>query len=98
MQEWLLSEGAPAESNEVNEAPIITERISEITKWPLQLIKHALAELKQNEISVLYANHSLSQFRTLLVQEERKINVPINKISVQDISEVIQSLLDELDK
>ena len=98
MQLWLLSEGAPVESNEVIEASIIAEKILEITKWPLQLIEHALVELKQNELSILYVNHSLSQFRTLLVQEERKICKPLNKITVHDISEVIQSLLDVLVK
>lgn len=98
MQSWFSSQGAPVEPNEVIKTPIIAEKIFEITKWPLQFIKLALAGLKQNEIATLYANHSLSQFRTLLVQEARRISVPINKISVQDISEVIQSLLDELDE
>lgn len=98
MQSWLLSEGVPAEPSTVIEAPIIAEKISEITKWPRQLIMQAVAGLELNELSVLYANHSLSQFRTFLVQEERKICKPLNKITVHDISEVIQSLLDELVK
>lgn len=98
MQKWLSLEGVPVESNEAIETPVIAEKILEITKWPSQLINQALAGLEQDELSILYANHSLSQFRRLLVQEERKINTPMNKIAAHDISDVIQSLLDELNK
>jgi hypothetical protein len=70
IQTWLVSEGTPAELSAVSEAQIVADTISEITKWPLQLVKQSLEKVERSELSNLYVNHSLSQFKTLLVREE----------------------------
>lgn len=94
---WLSSIGTPERNDEsVEIGPIIRRQISEITKWPDALIEQALVGFVPEDKATLYANHHLSQFRSLLVSEERRINKPINRISTKDVSDAILSLLDKL--
>lgn len=96
IRQWLLSKGTSNEPNEAIELPVLIEKIREITNWPPATIGTALASLESDEISMLYANHHLSQFRLLLVQEERNSNIPLSKVVASDIALIIQSMLDEL--
>jgi hypothetical protein len=97
VRSWLSSIGTPATIDEaINVEPIIKTQISEITKWRDALIEQALAGIALEDKRTLYANHHLSQFRNLLVSEERRINKPLSRITTQDISDALLSLLDKL--
>lgn len=99
MQSWLSSIEIPPKINKIIEtSPVIKEKISEITKWPDNIIKQSLASLTTSEKDTLCTYHHLSQFKSLLISEERKINKPINKITSQDISEILLTLLDKFDE
>ncbi|MBI3902759.1 MAG: hypothetical protein HY306_07440 [Nitrosomonadales bacterium] len=99
VRSWLSSIGTPTRIDEVIEVgPIIRRRIFEITKWSEALIEQALDCLASEDKITLYANHHLSQFRNLLISEERKINKPLNRIFIQDISDALLSLLDTLNE
>lgn len=94
---WLSSISTSARVDEAVEMrSIIKREISKITQWPDALIEQALVDITPEDKATLYANHHLSQFRSLLVSEERRINKPINRISTRDISDALLSLLDKL--
>ena len=96
---WLSSLAICSEvDGAIDIIPVIRKQISAITKWADALIEQALDNLTQEDREILYTKHHLSQFRTILVSEERKINKPINLISTQDVVEALQSLLDELEE
>lgn len=96
---WLSSLATSTEVDEpINIIPAIKEQIAEITKWADALIEQALDVLTPDERNTLCTKLHLSQFRTILVSEERKINKPINMISTQDVVEALRSLHDELEE
>jgi type III secretory pathway component EscV len=79
--------------SEIEMGRIVSDQISDVTRWDKKLISQALEQFSSTDKSLLYAYLQPGSLRKV----EKKINKPHNKVFVQDVVLAIEIVIGDLE-